>query len=145
MFPEFRSSKFLLAMVLLGIAWPGPRLVVHSHDEIACSPISIREHIRVYHQDCLAGQPAPRGVHFHWVFACGEPSDPAVFPAAPQQSSWAISASSYQVGFDLADGIYFSFAALSEAPDSAPSVSLFQTRHKLWLCPSRSHLCVWNC
>lgn len=141
MFRQQLASQLLIAIVSLVIAWPGPRPVVHSHDQICCSAKLLSEHIRRHHQGCPASEQEPDCSHFHWVFSNGTFSDFAGFSPGSQQALWVTGLVDNEEPFTMA---LPSTVVRHHARVILPAQrALFPQNYSA--CISRSRLCVWNC
>ena len=143
--------RIMLTLLLLAICgWPGPRLVVHTHESIACSPRMMREHLARFHPASTKDQVPPNCPHCHWVFYGDEPCTEGIFPHTVQLAAWwsSGSLSDAQVG-----GIRPN-TCFAVSPDPFLSAQAYQlpTRlafermtPRLSFNPPRSLLCVWIC
>ncbi len=141
MFRHHHASQLLVAIVALVIAWPGPRLIVHSHDQISCSAKFLSEHLRQYHQGCSPSEQVPDCTHYHWVFSNGTFSDFAGLSPGSQPTLWVTG---------LVDDEEPLTLALSSTVLSQHAKVVFPTRTALFTqnhsaCISRARLCVWQC
>ncbi|WP_417383393.1 hypothetical protein [Gimesia sp.] len=66
----FNLSITIRCLLLLVVAWPGPRPVVHSHADYLCqcgNSSLLAMHMRIYHGDCCSQPGLPCTPHCHWV------------------------------------------------------------------------------
>lgn len=71
----FKLNTILQFMLLLIVAWPGPRPVVHSHAACLTRTDAIpvlAVHMLMFHQDSRSLPDAPDDFHCHWVHFCSD-------------------------------------------------------------------------
>lgn len=73
--PQKHCRAILYGMMILIVAWSGPRPIIHTHTDLAESTFDrtlVDKHLQAWHPTSLDQPIDPDAVHLHWLLNCME-------------------------------------------------------------------------